>query len=154
MRAALALVLVAVVAGASSPPRAGGETPIVLSPAPVETVREIHAAVSRARQRLDARDVAGVLAHVSDQYRSGIWTKAEVRRQLLGMLQLCDSVRARVSVDSVHLADRGGVWVYTTGEISGRLALVGSWVTLLSWQGEPEVARREGTNWRLFGFQQ
>ena len=143
-------------AGASAAPSslARTETPIVLSPAPADTVREIHAALDRARTRLEARDIPGVLGYVSDQYRSGIWTKPEVQRQLLGILQLCDSVRARVSIDSVQVADRGGVWVFTTGEISGRLALVGSWVTLLTWEKEPEVARREGTSWRLFGFQQ
>jgi hypothetical protein len=26
-------------------------------------------------------------------------------------------------------------------------------VTVLSWQDEPEVARREAAGWRLFGFQ-
>ena len=34
----------------------------------------------------------------------------------------------------------------------GRLPLVG-WVTVLSWQREPEVARRQGEVWRLVGFQ-
>ena len=33
-----------------------------------------------------------------------------------------------------------------------RLPLVG-WVTVLSWQREPEVARRQGEVWRLVGFQ-
>jgi len=36
--------------------------------------------------------------------------------------------------------------------VSGRLPLVG-WVTVLTWQNEPEVARREDAGWRLFGFQ-
>jgi hypothetical protein len=27
------------------------------------------------------------------------------------------------------------------------------WVTVLTWQAEPEVARHEATGWRLFGFQ-
>ena len=46
----------------------------------------------------------------------------------------------------------GDVWFYTTGEVTGRLPLVG-WVTVLSWQREPEVARRQGDVWRLVGFQ-
>src|SRR5439155_2978251 len=45
-----------------------------------------------------------------------------------------------------------GVWFYTTGEVTGRLPLVG-WVTVLSWQREPEVVRRQGEVWRLVGFQ-
>jgi len=153
MRSRLSVAAFVLVATTSPAPAA--ESPVVhLSPAPAETVREIHAALVLAHARLEARDVPGVLAHVSEQYRSGIWTKPEVRRQLVGFLQLCDTVRAKVRIDSVHVADRGGVWVYTTGEISGRVALLGSWVTLLSWEKEPEVARREGTTWRLFGFQQ
>ena len=40
----------------------------------------------------------------------------------------------------------------TTGEVTGRLPLVG-WVTVLSWRREPEVARRQGEVWRLVGFQ-
>jgi len=27
------------------------------------------------------------------------------------------------------------------------------WVTVLTWQTEPEVGRREDAGWRLFGFQ-
>jgi hypothetical protein len=27
------------------------------------------------------------------------------------------------------------------------------WVTVLTWQNQPEVARREDMRWRLFGFQ-
>ncbi len=44
------------------------------------------------------------------------------------------------------------MWVYTSGEVSGRLPFLG-WVTILTWQNEPEVARREDAGWRLFGFQ-
>ncbi len=44
------------------------------------------------------------------------------------------------------------VSTYTTGEVTGRLPLLG-WVTALSWQREPEVARRQGDVWRLVGFQ-
>jgi len=32
------------------------------------------------------------------------------------------------------------------------MPLVG-WVTVLSWETQPDVARREGNAWRLFGFQ-
>ena len=46
----------------------------------------------------------------------------------------------------------GAPWVYSTGEVSGRLPMVG-WVTVLSWARQPEVARREGAVWRLYGFQ-
>jgi hypothetical protein len=45
-------------------------------------------------------------------------------------------------------------WVYSTGEVSGRLRWVGGSVPVLSWQRELEVARRENGRWRLFGYQQ
>jgi hypothetical protein len=78
-------------------------------------------------------------------------TKAAIRDQLNAMFKLYQQLRARVTVDRVEMVD-GGAWVYTTGEVTGRLPLVG-WVTVLTWQAEPEVARHEATGWRLFGFQ-
>ena len=67
------------------------------------------------------------------------------------MFALYQQLRARVTVDRVEMVGEGA-WIYTSGEVSGRLPIVG-WVTVLAWQGEPEVARREATGWRLFGFQ-
>lgn len=121
--------------------------------APVEIVREIQAALDRARVRFEAGDESGVLAHVSEQYRTGPMTKAEIRQQLAAMYEIYTAVRAHVIIDAVELVGNGA-WVYTTGEISGRLPLLGTWMTVLSWERELEVARREGTTWRLFGYQQ
>ena len=119
--------------------------------APPELVGELRPVVDQARQRFEARDLAGVLAHVSEQYRSGGLTKADVRQQLLAMFSLYEVLRARVRIDNVQVTD-GVVWVYTSGEVTGRLPLMG-WVSVLTWQNEPEVARREEAGWRLFGFQ-
>jgi hypothetical protein len=119
--------------------------------APSELVSELRPVVDQARQRFEARDLAGVLAHVSEQYRSGGLTKADVRQQLLAIFSLYEVLRARVRIDNVQVAD-GVVWVYTSGEVTGRLPLMG-WVSVLTWQNEPEVARREAAGWRLFGFQ-
>ena len=69
-------------------------------------------------------------------------TKAGLREQLLSMFALYDTMRVRLTVDRVQLVD-GAVWVYTSGEVSGRLPLLG-WMTVLTWRNEPEVARREG----------
>ena len=109
------------------------------------------AVVEQARLRFVAKDAAGVLAHLADNYRSGGLTKPDVRQQLLALYSLYEALRARVQVDHVEMVD-GDVWFYTTGEVTGRLPLVG-WVTVLSWQREPEVARRQGEVWRLVGFQ-
>ncbi len=119
--------------------------------APPELVGELRPVVDQARQRFEARDLAGVLAHVSEQYRSGGLTKADVRQQLLALFSLYEVLRARVRIDNVQVTD-GVVWVYTSGEVTGRLPLMG-WVSVLAWQNEPEVARREEAGWRLFGFQ-
>ena len=59
------------------------------------------------------------------------------------MFALYDTVRARVRIDEVRMVD-GAAWVYSTGEISGRLRGLGVWTTVLSWEREPEVARRGG----------
>jgi hypothetical protein len=119
--------------------------------APADLVRELSPVIERARQRFEARDAGGVLAHVSDRYRSGGLSKADLRQQLLTMFTLYEALRARVNIDSVQSVE-GAVWVYTSGEVSGRLPLMG-WVTVLTWQNQPEVARREDMRWRLFGFQ-
>lgn len=140
------LVLVVVTTPATPAPQ-----PRAVSPAPPELIAELRPIVEGARQRFEARDAGGVLGNVSEQYRSGGVTKAGLREQLLSMFTLYDALRVRLSVDRVQLVD-GAVWVYTTGEVTGHLRFMG-WMTVLTWQNEPEVARREGAAWRLFGFQ-
>jgi hypothetical protein len=125
--------------------------PKTVAPAPSELVAELRPLVERARQRFEARDAGGVLANVSDQYRSAGLTKAGLREQLFSMFTLYDAMRVRLSIDRVQLVD-GAVWVYTSGEVTGHLLFLG-WMTVLAWQNEPEVARRESAGWRLFGFQ-
>jgi hypothetical protein len=125
--------------------------PLVATPAPPGTAEELAAVVEQARLRFVAKDAAGVLVHLADNYRSGGLTKPEVGQQMLALYSLYEALRARVHVDHVEMVD-GRVWFYTTGEVTGRLPIVG-WVTVLSWQREPEVARREGKVWRLVGFQ-
>jgi hypothetical protein len=148
------VLLGAAVAGVLAP--GGGarsQTPLprVATPAPPEVVAELRAAVETARRRFEARDLAGVLASVSEQYRSSGLTKAALREHLAAMLALYAEVRARVGVDDIRMVD-GVPWLYTTGALSGRLPVVG-WVTVLSWERQPEVARREEMIWRLYGFQ-
>jgi hypothetical protein len=145
------LLLVCGVAPASGHALAPAPPPVVSTPAPAPVVTELQGAVERARQQFEARDRAGILASVSEQYRSSGMTKAALREQLNAMFALYPELRARVTVDRVEIVG-AGAWVYTTGEVTGRLPLVG-WVTVLTWQAEPEVARREATGWRLFGFQ-
>jgi hypothetical protein len=145
----IALVaLMLCVGGMPAPPAPGAP---VAQAAPPELVSELGPVVEHARQRFEARDASGVLAHVSEQYRSGGLTKADLRQQILAMFALYEVLRARLTIDNVQVVD-GAVWVYTSGEVSGRLPFLG-WVTVLTWQNEPEVARREDAGWRLFGFQ-
>ena len=125
--------------------------PRVATPAPPGTAEELGALVEQARRRFVARDAAGVLAHLADNYRSSGFTKRDVHQQMLALYSLYEELRARVQLNHVEIVD-GDVWFYTTGEITGRLPLMG-WVTVLSWQREPEVARRQGGVWRLVGFQ-
>ena len=149
-RAALLALMLGVGAPslAAAPP---APTTIVATPAPPEVTAALKSAVELARARFETRDLTGVLASVSEQYRSNGMTKAALRDQLNGMFALYQQLRARVTVDRVEMVGEGA-WIYTTGEVSGRLPIVG-WVIVLAWQGEPEVARREASGWRLFGFQ-
>lgn len=114
-------------------------------------MRELQRALADATQRFQAMDTAGVLAHVSAQYRSGPITKESIREHLLAMFALYDTVHARVRVDDIRLVD-GAAWVYSTGEVTGRLRGIGAWTTVLSWEREPEIARRENNSWRLTGL--
>jgi hypothetical protein len=121
--------------------------------APPATRAELQALVTLALQRFEARDTAGVLAHVSEQYRTGPLTKPAVRDQLAAIFGVYDAVRARVRIDDVRIVGEHA-WVYSTGEVSGRLPLIGRWTPIIWWEKELEVARRENGVWRLFGYQQ
>jgi hypothetical protein len=79
------IALTLCVAGVPATPAPGA--PVAQAAQP-ELVSELGPVVERARQRFEARDAAGVLAHVSEQYRSGGLTKADLRQQLLAMFAL------------------------------------------------------------------
>jgi hypothetical protein len=147
----LAFLLAPLVTMGAGQPATASQAPIPAGAAPPALTAQLASLIEQARVRFEARDLAGVLASVSEQYRSSGMTKAAVREQLVAMFALHQQLRARVTLERVHLVAETA-WVYTSGEVSGRLPLVG-WVTVLSWQGQPEVARREGEAWRLFGFQ-
>jgi hypothetical protein len=124
---------------------------LMATPAPAGVVAEIQAALELARQRFEARDAAGVLALVSDRYRSSGVTKSAVREQLLAIFAVNQELRARVTLDQVQTVD-GKTWFYTTGDVSGRVPFMG-WLPVARWERQPEVATLEGSSWRLFGFQ-
>jgi hypothetical protein len=128
--------------------RAQSTAPGTAAPEPV--TRELQQALAAATERFQALDAAGVLGHVSEQYRNGPFNNAALREHLLAMFTLYDSVRARIRVDEIRLVD-GAAWVYSTGEISGRLRGIGMWTSALTWDREPDVARRESGAWRLIG---
>ena len=135
----------------STPQPPSQEPPGTAAPAPV--ISELQAELNTAVQQMQRRDTEGVLSHVSEQYRTGPFTKAGLRRQLQTMFALYDTLTVRVRIDTVRmLGDHA--WVYSTGEVNGRLQWVGRWVPVLSWQRELEVARRENGVWRLIGYQQ
>jgi hypothetical protein len=122
------------------------------APAPRNLVLELQQALGLATARLHAMDEAGVLSYVSDRYRSSSLTKSALREQLRALFTLYDAVQAKVQIDDVRTIG-DDAWVYSTGEVSGRLRGLGTWMPILSWQHEPEVARRERGVWRLYGDQ-
>jgi hypothetical protein len=123
------------------------------SPAPPHVVDEIRRTLDAAIARFEAMDGPGVLAYVSDQYRTGPLTKAGIADQLRAVFAIHDEMRARVRIDDVRMVGEQA-WVYSTGEVTGRLRLVGRPVPVLWWERELEIARRENGRWRVFGYQQ
>ena len=147
------LHLAAVVAAQQRSDMASPPEALPGSPAPEAVVAEIRIALDAAVSRFAAMDEAGVLDYVSPQYRTGALTKAGIAEQLRAVFAVHDRVRARVRIDDVRIVG-GLAWVYSTGDVTGRLRWVGGTVPVLSWQRELEVARRENGRWRLFGYQQ
>jgi hypothetical protein len=123
------------------------------APAPASVVAEIRLALDDAIRRVEAMDEPGLLAHVSEQYRTGPLTKAVLREQLRALFAVQDQIKASVRIDEVRMVG-DHAWVYSTGEVTGRLRWVGGFVPVLGWERELEVARREAGRWRLFGYQQ
>jgi hypothetical protein len=123
------------------------------APASRNVVLELQLALTVAIERFQAMDRAAVLSHISNQYRTDSLTKPAISEQLRVMFTLYDRVRAQVHLDEVRTAGEQA-WVYSTGEVSGRLRGLGTWMPILSWKHEPEVARREQGVWRLYGDQQ
>jgi hypothetical protein len=122
-------------------------------PAPRNVILDLQQALAHAIERFQAMDEAGVLSHVSDHYRTDPLTKAAIREQLRVIFALYDTLRAQVHIDEARTAGEQA-WIYSTGEVSGRLRWLGTWTPILSWQHEPEVAHREQGVWRLYGDQQ
>ena len=122
-------------------------------PATPRATGELRRVLADAMTRFEAMDAAGVLAHVSDQYRTSPMTKPLLRDQLVALFTLYDEVRFRARIDEVRMVGEHA-WVWSTGEVTGRLALVGRWMPVLVWERELEVARLENGRWRLYGYQQ
>jgi hypothetical protein len=131
----------------------GAPAPPPGKPASAQTTGELQRVLADAIARFQARDAAGVLAHVSEQYKTSPMTKRLIRDQLTAMFALYDTVRAKVRIDDVRMVGEHA-WVWSTGEVEGRLVMVNRWMPVLSWEKELEVARREDGRWRLYGYQQ
>ena len=138
--------------GPGGPPFAAGEESPPGVPATTAVAEEIRLALARAVDRFQAKDLGGVLGYVSEQYWTGPFTKPVLRAQLATIFRVHRQVRAAIRIDDIRLVGPHA-WVYTTGDVSGEVAIVGGWVSLFSWENELEVARREGSGWRLYGYQ-
>jgi hypothetical protein len=153
--AAALLRLTALLVMLAGPLAAGAQDPGQVPPgvpASRNVVLELQQAVTVAIERFQAMDRAGVLSQISNQYRTDSITKPAISEELRVMFSLYDTVRAQVHLDEVRTAGEQA-WIYSTGEVSGRLRGLGTWMPVLSWKHEPEVARREQGVWRLYGYQ-
>ena len=149
LAALIALLPVSAAVGQAPPPPA----PAPGNPAPPAVVAELQGALSEAMMRLESMDLDGVLAGVSDRYRTGPLTKPVLRQQLMAIFAAYDTLRARVRIDEVRMIGERA-WVSSTGEVTGRVRWLGTPMSVLSWEREPEIAWRENGRWRLIGDQQ
>lgn len=122
------------------------------TPAPPDVRAAIESTIGTAIARLEARDLNGVLRHVSEQYRTEDVTKAVLRQQLVALFSVYDALRVQHRVDRMT-AVGDTAWIWSTGELSGRLPGIGAWIVTFTWEQQPEVARRENGSWRLYGLQ-
>jgi hypothetical protein len=122
------------------------------TPAPADVRAAIESTIRTAIARLEARDLNGVLLHVSEQYRTEDVTKAVLRQQLDALFSLYDALRVQLRVDMMT-AVGDTAWIWSTGELSGRLPGIGAWIPTFTWEQQPEGARRENGSWRLYGLQ-
>lgn len=117
-----------------------------------QVVAELSRTLTDAIGRFEAMDAEGLLASFSDRYRSGGLTKAAVRQDLQALYAANDAVHARIRIDEVQIVgDRA--WVWSTGQVTGRVRVLGTTLILYSWERLPEVAWREDGRWRLIGDQ-
>ena len=122
------------------------------TPAPADVRAAIESTIRTAIARLEARDLNGVLLHVSEQYRTEDVTKAVLRQQLDALFSLYDALRVQFRVDMMT-AVGDTAWIWSTGQLSGRLPGIGAWIPTFTWEQQPEAARRENGSWRLYGLQ-
>src|SRR5262245_62982009 len=66
--------------------------------APRSVVAELQDTLGHATERLQARDEAGVLGHVSERYRSGSITKPAIREQLHALFGVSDTLWAKAQI--------------------------------------------------------
>jgi hypothetical protein len=147
----LAILLgVTALASAQAPTTPGTAPAPGARPAPPEVVAQLMQALAYGVQRFEAMDAEGVLTQISDRYRSGPLTKPAARQQLYAIFAAHDLVRARIRIDEVRMVgDRA--WVYSTGEVTGRVRFLGTVVRLYAWERQAEIARIENGRWMLIG---
>ncbi|MBI2203704.1 MAG: hypothetical protein HYU41_07635 [Candidatus Rokubacteria bacterium] len=146
----LAIVLAAATLARAQAPSAPSAPAAPGQPASAQVVNELLQALAYGVQRFQAMDAEGLLLQISERYRSGPLTKNVARQQLRAIFAAHDAVWARIRVDQVvMIGDRA--WVYSTGEVVGRVRFLGTHVTLYAWERQPEVAYVEEGRWKLIG---
>ena len=80
-------------------------------PASPEVVYAIQLAVYEATRRFNGMDAVGLLGYVSEDYRTGPFTKPVVRKQLGAIFGLYDEVHATVRIDTVRMVG-DHAWIF------------------------------------------
>lgn len=147
---ASALLALTVSASAQAPTLPAAPPKPVETPVPPEVAAEAQRVLADGIRRFEAMDEDGVLAYVSERYRSGPLTKPIMRQQLRAMFQTNDALRARVRIVEMRMID-GRLWVSSTGDVTGRLRFLGTRITILAWTEAWDVAWLENGRWLLIG---
>ena len=121
-------------------------------PRPPTWCARLETEVTAAARQLERRDTDGVLRHVSEQYRTGPFTKPALRSQIQTMFSLYDAMKVQVRIDTVRMVG-DHAWVYSSGELTGHFTWLDRWVSVLSWQRELEVFVARTASGDCFGYQ-
>lgn len=119
---------------------------------PADPRIQIKEGIALGIRLFETKDLEGVMALVSDQYRTDWMTKGHIRAQIQGIFTLWENLRVELRIHEIRMTGKLAV-ITVSGEVTGSPRYIPRGFTVLSWDREWEVARLEAGGWRLYGTQ-